>query len=132
MEAVYAALIALGSAVVVKVLDWVFTLKSKRDDGLSDIRQSVRQIQEDLKALREEMLEEKANQNRQQILRFSDDLSHGQEHSKEYYDEILDAIGEYEIYASTHPEYRNNKTGAASKNVLKLYDEHLYKGDFLR
>ena len=132
MEAVYAALIALGSAVIVKVLDWLFSRKDKRDDVLADIRRSVKETQEGLKELREDMEEQAANQARQRILRFSDDLLHGQEHQKEYYDAILQDISNYDLYCADHGEYRNKVTTAASKNILKLYDAHLWQKDFLQ
>ena len=132
MEAVYAALIALGSAVIVKVLDYAFTRKSKSDQVLAEIRQDIKQTQADVKSLREEMLEDQANLRRQRILRFSDDLLHGQDHQKEYYDAILQDITEYDLYCSTHVDFRNSVTSQAAKNILKNYDSHMWEKDFLQ
>lgn len=131
MEAVYAALIAMGSAVIVKVLDWVFSRNDKTAKALEAIREKVDRTQAEVKELGEEMKEDHAIQCRQRILCFSDDLLHGVEHSREYYDAVLQDITEYDYYSERHPGFKNSVTGQAAKNILKHYEAHMWGKDFL-
>lgn len=131
MEAVYAALIALASAVIVKLLDRLFARKDKTTEALNEIKADVAQMKTAVKSLRDEIEEDQAIQCRQGILRFSDDLLHGQDHSKEYYDDVMQAITEYDLYCAQNPAFRNSVTGAAAKNILKNYQLHLDNKDFL-
>ena len=131
MEAVYAALIALASAVIVKVLDRVFARKDKTQEALSVISMKVDKTQSDLKKLSEEIEEDHALQSRQRIFCFSDDLIHGIDHSREYYDSVLQEITEYDYFCERHPGFRNSVTGQAAKNILRNYEEHMLKKDFL-
>ena len=77
------------------------------------------------------MKEDHAIQCRQRILCFSDDLIHGVEHSREYYDSILQDITEYDYYSDQHPGFKNSITGQAAKNILKHYETHMWQKDFL-
>ena len=131
MEAVYAALIAMASAVVVKVLDRVFSKKDETQNQLASIQRKLDKTQEDVKALAEDIKEDAAIQCRQRILCFSDDLLHGIDHSKEYYDTILESITEYDLFCDQHPTFRNKVTGAAAKNILTHYERHMFNKDFL-
>lgn len=131
MEAVWAALIALASAVIVKILDWAFSRKDKTAATLETIKSEIASTKADIKSLREEFSEDKAIQCRQRILRFSDDLLHEQDHSKEYYDAVMQDITEYDYYSSQNPGFRNSVTGAAAKNILRCYQKHLDQKDFL-
>lgn len=131
MEAVWAALIALGSAVIVKVLDYAFARKNKNEQVLAEIRQDIKTTQTDLRTLREEMLEEQANSRRQRILRFSNDLIHGADFSREYYDSILNDVTEYDLFCANHSDYRNSVTSQAEKNILHHYEQHMFNKDFI-
>ena len=131
MEGVWVALIGLASAAFVKLLDWIFSRKDRKDTKLQSIEDKIDQLQADQKQLREDVLENQALQCRQRILRFSDDLVHGNDHSKEYYDAVLQDITEYDLFCSEHKDFRNSVTSSAAKNILKNYDTHMWQKDFL-
>lgn len=131
MEGVYAALIALASAVLVKLLDWIFSRRDRKDKALEEIKAGIAKNTKGLDELREEVRENQAIMCRQSILRFSDDLMHDQEHSREYYDVILQDITEYDLFCDRHPGFKNAVTGQAAKNILKHYESHMWQKDFL-
>lgn len=75
--------------------------------------------------------QQRADQARQRILRFCDEILLGQLHSKDHYDEVLNDIDKYETYCHTHPEYLNNKAVMAIEAIKDSYQERIEKHDFL-
>ena len=75
--------------------------------------------------------ERDADQHRQNILRFNNELLRDIPHTKEDFSEILAEIDHYEKYCEKHPEYRNNRAVHAVAHIEKVYDERLEKHDFL-
>lgn len=51
---------------------------------------------------------------RANILRFYDELIEQKKHGKEFFNEMMDTITEYEKYCQTHPNFPNGKTTIAS------------------
>ena len=53
---------------------------------------------------------------RTHILRFSDDIYNGINHSKEYYDQTLDDLKTYTKYCESNPGFANGRTEKAGDN----------------
>lgn len=68
---------------------------------------------------------------RQRVLRFGDEVRHGQNHSEEHYNDILEDITAYESYCSTHPNFKNQKAQSTIKIIVKAYEDHMRHNDFL-
>ena len=68
---------------------------------------------------------------RRRILRFNDELLRNEEHSKEYFDDILEDIKVYEDYCQSHPRFENGKTTMADKNIKRCYEHCMQKHSFL-
>lgn len=75
--------------------------------------------------------ERNADDHRNRILRFNNELIRGLGHTREDFIEILAEIDFYERYCHTHPEYENNRAVHAISNIKRVYDERLQKRDFL-
>lgn len=58
---------------------------------------------------------------RKRILRFSDDLMQGIEHTEEYFEDILSDIDFYEKYCNSHPDYANNKAVLSIASIKDYY-----------
>ena len=69
---------------------------------------------------------------RRRILRFNDELLRNIDHSKEYFDDILEDIKTYENYCHTHPSFENGKTVMADKNIKRCYELCMEKQSFLK
>ena len=70
---------------------------------------------------------------RRRILRFNDELLRNIDHSKEYFDDILEDVEIYERHCSRHPdEFPNGKTVMAVKNIQRCYEVCQQKRSFLR
>lgn len=64
----------------------------------------------------------RADDHRQEILRFNLALMEGSSPDRESYVEILRRIDRYEGYCREHPEYPNSRSEAAIRNIIKHYD----------
>nr|DAG45249.1 MAG TPA: hypothetical protein [Caudoviricetes sp.] len=68
---------------------------------------------------------------RTRILRFNDELLHRETHTKEHFDQVLSDITAYDSYCKQHPEFQNQITVHASKNILQTYDKCTAESSFL-
>lgn len=100
----------------------------KRDDALLvELAEIKEKLENHIKADDERA----ADAAREYILRFSAELIRDLPHSKEDFNEVLLKIDNYERYCRTHADYENNRATAAIRNVKRVYDERLEKGDFI-
>lgn len=60
---------------------------------------------------------------RYRILRFDDEIRHGEKHSKEHFDQIIEDIDKYEDYCRDHPEFPNSKVVFAIRNIKNVYQK---------
>lgn len=60
---------------------------------------------------------------RYRILRFDDEIRHGEKHSTEHFDQIIEDIDKYEDYCRDHPEFPNSKVVFAIRNIKNVYQK---------
>lgn len=84
-----------------------------------------------LKKLEREIKEGQVTTSRYRIIRFDDEIRHEEKHTKEHFDQILEDIGAYENYCSTHPDYKNNKAVLAIENIKATYKKCAQEHTFL-
>lgn len=138
--------IAVGSSVTAQRLElpvwrWARDWLNKRLDGLgkrltaslmAEIEKQGKEI-DALKMTVEQLLEaqakaeaiadrRRADDHRQEILRFNLALMEGSYPDRESFVEILRRIDRYEGYCREHPEYPNSRSEAAIRNIIKHYD----------
>lgn len=75
--------------------------------------------------------ERNADEHRNHILQFNNELLRDIPHTEEDFIEILAEIDFYERYCRDHEEYKNNRAVHAIANINRVYDERLLKHDFL-
>lgn len=68
---------------------------------------------------------------RARILRFNDEVLHGQNHTKEHFDQTLSDITTYNNYCDNHKDFKNQITIHAADNIAKTYDQCMIKKSFL-
>lgn len=77
-------------------------------------------------------LEQKdAEDARNHILRFGDEIKNKVRHSEEYFNQILDDITKYEQYCETHKDFKNARTVATVQIINEVYQKCLKEKDFL-
>lgn len=75
--------------------------------------------------------EKEAVSARRRILRFNDEILRDVDHSKEYFDDILEDVKIYDDYCVEHPDFPNGKTVMATENIRRVYRICLEKHNFL-
>lgn len=88
-------------------------------------------MEKDIKHIQEESSEQRAISCRARILRFGDEVLHGQRHTKDHFDQILIDIRDYDAYCKEHPGFENNITGMTSERIKNVYRDRLERNDFL-
>lgn len=156
-----AAKIAFISAVTVLILGKIFDFAAyrlKRKDNKADEKEKEEKIEDgkvlsELRSLRAEIGEVKSDvcslrtevetvrseaeegrvlERRIRILRFADEITHGQpKHSKDHFQQLMEDCQEYEEYINKHTEFKNGITEPAITLIRDTYNERLKKNDFL-
>lgn len=96
-----------------------------------EVLAKVESLEEDVKGIRDEIDKQAAVNSRARILRFGDEVLHGDKHTKDHFDQILLDIDTYEKYCDANPNFSNNVTGLTSQRIKDVYLKLLDKNDFL-
>ena len=85
-----------------------------------------------IRSIRDSIDQGAAENARNRILRFGDEIKSKQvRHSEEYYNQILADIDAYSKYCKEHPDFKNDKTVITTQIIEESYKEHVLKNDFL-
>ena len=99
---------------------------------ITGMERNMEGLQADIDTIRDEGRERHAKDCRVRILRFSDEIYLGTNHSHEHYKQILGDITSYEQYCDNHPECENQIAVSAIKQIKDSYDTHIQNHDFLK
>lgn len=69
---------------------------------------------------------------RNRILRFSDEIICGQQHTKEHFRDVLLTIDAYEDYCREHPDFPNNRCLIAIQNIKDEYMDKCKNNSFVK
>lgn len=107
-------------------------------DSLNEIRKGYDNQQKDIDVLKTSIQQMQDSESvkdaqaaRRRILRFNDELLRSIDHSKEYFDDILEDIKIYNRYCDEHKDFANGKTVMAKKNIEHCYEQCMEKHSFL-
>ena len=87
-----------------------------------------KEIEKKIDALADRVDENQAILARTHILRFSDEIKNGVEHSKEYFRQQLDDCDTYEHYCASHPDFKNSYTMIANEHIKETYERLIKEG----
>ena len=132
----YSAAILAGLACVIqvspiKINPWSWAARKIGRAINSEVLEEVNQLKEDVEKMRDAEDERNAKAARIRILHFGDELLHEVRHSKEHFDEILQAITEYNQYCDEHPDFKNHMTTATTAHILSTYKKCMEDRTFL-
>ena len=133
-----AALATLIEITPIKLDPWTALFRAIGKAMNKDIADKLDQQAKDVESLHTQTqnitdrLEQKdAEDARNHILRFGDEIKNKVRHSEEYFNQILDDITKYEQYCETHKEFKNARTVATVKIINEVYQKCLKEKDFL-
>jgi hypothetical protein len=99
-----------------------------KDSTIKDVLKAIAETNTELQNLKATIQEDKAIDSRTQILRFTDELYNNIDHSKEYFEQVLDDTPRYMQYCEQHPEFKNGRTKNACEYInseyIRLFKEH--------
>ena len=111
----------LASGAVFSFIQFLIQLYFQRFDKSKDIEKKV-------DTLTDRVEENQAVLARTHILRFSDELKNGIEHSNEYFRQQLDDCDTYNRYCQAHPEFKNSYTEIADRHIKETYERLTKEG----
>lgn len=96
-----------------------------------ELMESLKGIRTEVDDIRSDMSRDRAENQRTKIIRFGSEIRLRQKHTKDYFDEIMNDITEYELYCEQNPDFRNNITEATSQIIKETYKRCLEENSFL-
>ena len=122
------AVALIGSASLWQFIMYLIDRFDKKKKTNEDVYKAIGTVSDKVDTLGEKVDENQAILARTHILRFSDELKNGVEHSEEYFRQQLDDCDTYEKYCETHPEFKNSYTEIANKHIKETYERLLKEG----
>ena len=133
-----AALATLIEITPIKLDPWTALFRAIGKAMNKDIADKLDQQAKDVESLHTQTqnitdrLEQKdAEDARNHILRFGDEIKNKVRHSEEYFNQILEDITKYEQYCETHKDFKNARTVATVQIINEVYQKCLKEKDFL-
>ncbi len=128
-------LTVVGSSAVWQTITWFVDRYDKKKTSKEDILKEVEKVHEEVEQVSGKVddLADTVDKNqavlaRTHILRFSDELKNGVEHSAEYFRQQLDDCDTYEKFCNAHPEFKNSYTEIANIYIKETYERLLKEG----
>ena len=115
----------------IKLNPWSWLGKKIGKALTGDLLDAVNKLSAEMDEIREDMARGKAENQRTKIIRFGSEIRLREKHTKDYFDEIMTDITEYEKYCDTHPDFKNNITSASSEIIKETYKRCLEENSFL-
>lgn len=124
-------LLTLIQIAPVKINPWSAVLGWFGKQINKDLLVQMKTMKSEIDTIRDENREIHAKDCRVRILRFSDEIYLGQNHSQGHFKQVLGDITHYENYCDKHPEFENQIAVAAIEQIKDTYNARLRKHDFL-
>lgn len=125
------ALLTLIEITPIKINPWSAIGRAIGRAINSEVLDKVNKLEADMRSIRDDIEEQSAVDCRARILRFGDEVLHGDEHSKDHFDQTLRDIATYERYCKDHPDFENNVTELTGQRIKDVYMKRLDENDFL-
>lgn len=100
--------------------------------SIKDQDKSIKNLYEKADGLERRVIEKEVMESRYRILRFDDEVRHGQIHTEEHYDQIIYDIDKYEDFCKNNQWYSNNKAKWSIENVRDAYRKRSRDNSFLK
>ncbi len=115
----------------IKLNPWSWLGKKIGKALTGDLMEAVNGVRDEVDAIKKDMARNKAENQRTKIIRFGSEIRLREKHTKDYFDEIMNDITEYEKYCDSHPDFKNNITATSSEIIKETYKRCLEENSFL-
>lgn len=115
------AIAVIGSSAIWSFVQFMIDRKDKKKITKDDLKTEIKNVADKIDAVEQKVDKNAAVLARTHILRFSDELRNGIEHSDEYFRQQLLDCDTYERFCETNPDFRNGYTEIASDHIKTTY-----------
>ena len=119
MNSIWIAVLTSGA--VFSFIQFLITFAFSRKDRTREIEAKVDRLDKKID-------ENQAILARTHILRFSDELKNGIDHSTEYFRQQLDDCDTYDKYCQAHPEFKNSYTEIDNRHIKETFERLTKEG----
>lgn len=142
-DLIWIAGIIIGSGLLeispLKINPWTWLFTPIRKALVGGLMEEIKKIDFKVEKVHKELedhvkvsKEDRIQASRNRILRFSDEILVGQQHTKEHFDDMLIAIDEYLKYCNDHPDFPNSRCLLAIENIKETYKEKMKDNSFVK
>lgn len=118
----------IGAVLASGLIQFFISLFFSRRDKLKELETKIDRSNEKIDKVDEKIDMNQAVLARTHILRFSDELKNGIEHSAEYFRQQLDDCDTYDEYCEAHPNFKNSYTMVANKHIKDTFERLTREG----
>lgn len=118
----------IGAVLASGLIQFFISLFFSRKDKLKELEKKVDGTNEKIDKVDAKIDMNQAVLARTHILRFSDELKNGIEHSAEYFRQQLDDCDTYDEYCEAHPNFKNSYTMVANKHIKDTFERLTREG----
>lgn len=118
----------IGTVLASGLIQFFISLFFSRKDKLKELETKIDRSNEKIDKVDEKIDMNQAVLARTHILRFSDELKNGIEHSAEYFRQQLDDCDTYDEYCEAHPNFKNSYTMVANKHIKDTFERLTREG----
>lgn len=129
---VFGALVSTIGSLIGKVIDNKHSKESEIAQGIEDLKTEITTIKKDISTLSLAVGEVEAKDIRYRLLRFADEILHGNKHSHEHFLQIKQDVTDYENYCKNHPNFKNERANDSIKLIRKTYDDCVENKSFIQ
>lgn len=95
------------------------------------LKTAIEEIKKNINLLSEQIQKIEAVAARSRIMRFGDEVSHKQNHSKEHFMQIFADMTQYDQYCNSHPDFKNHLIKITSEQIQEDFKERDKTDSFL-
>lgn len=96
-------------------------MNNKIDENNKRVQKQIDSIESKIDKIDYTIDENKAVEARTRILRFGDEVSHGKNHSRDHFQQVLLDITNYNNYCLNHKEFKNDMTKMTAERIKEDY-----------
>ena len=106
-------------------------MNDKIDENNKRVQRQIDSIESKIDKIDYAIDENKAVEARTRILRFGDEVSHGKNHSRDHFQQVLFDITNYNNYCLNHKEFKNDMTKMTAERIKEDYMTRERNNNFL-
>ena len=111
----------IGQSITKDLSDQMKEMNKKIDDNNEAMKTQLEGVEKKVDKIDYQFHEHNAVEARTRILRFGDEVSHGKNHSRDHFQQVLLDITNYNQYCVDHKNFKNDMTKITAERIKEDY-----------